>query len=82
MLKRKIDKCLEEWKASIDKKPLIVRGARHTLHLYSTSTQQKSLPLGGDLGEAYHQKLAHRGDFLFFLRKNLLGSKKKRNFVG
>ena len=28
MLKRKIDKCLEEWKASIDKKPLIVKGAR------------------------------------------------------
>ena len=28
MLKRKIDKYLEEWKASIDKKPLIVRGAR------------------------------------------------------
>lgn len=28
MLKRKIDKYLEEWKASIDKKPLIVKGAR------------------------------------------------------
>ena len=28
MLKRKIDKCLEEWKASVDKKPLIVKGAR------------------------------------------------------
>lgn len=28
MLKRKIDKCLEEWKASADKKPLIVKGAR------------------------------------------------------
>lgn len=28
MLKRKIDKYLEEWKASVDKKPLIVKGAR------------------------------------------------------
>ena len=28
MLKRKIDKYLEEWKASADKKPLIVKGAR------------------------------------------------------
>lgn len=28
MLKRKIDKYLEEWRASIDKKPLIVKGAR------------------------------------------------------
>lgn len=28
MLKRKIDKYLEEWKASVDKKPLIVNGAR------------------------------------------------------
>ena len=28
MLKRKIDKYLEEWKASTDKKPLIVKGAR------------------------------------------------------
>lgn len=28
MLKRKIDKHLEEWKASIEKKPLIVKGAR------------------------------------------------------
>ena len=28
MLKRKIDKYLEEWKVSIDKKPLIVKGAR------------------------------------------------------
>ena len=28
MLKRKIDKYLEDWKASIDKKPLIVKGAR------------------------------------------------------
>jgi radical SAM superfamily enzyme YgiQ (UPF0313 family) len=28
------------------------------------------------------KKSPHRGDFLFFLRKNLLGSKKKRNFVG
>mgnify|MGYP006387357335 FL=1 len=28
MLKRKIDKYLEEWKSSIDKKPLIVKGAR------------------------------------------------------
>ena len=28
MLKRKIDKYLEEWKAFVDKKPLIVKGAR------------------------------------------------------
>ena len=28
MLKRKIDKYLEEWKASVNKKPLIVKGAR------------------------------------------------------
>ena len=28
MLKRKIDKYLEEWKESVDKKPLIVKGAR------------------------------------------------------
>ena len=28
MLKRKIDKYLEEWKSSVDKKPLIVKGAR------------------------------------------------------
>lgn len=28
MLKRKIDNYLEEWKASVDKKPLIVKGAR------------------------------------------------------
>lgn len=28
MLKRKVDKYLEEWKASADKKPLIVKGAR------------------------------------------------------
>ena len=28
MLKRKIDKYLEDWKASVDKKPLIVKGAR------------------------------------------------------
>ena len=28
MLKRKIDRYLEDWKASIDKKPLIVKGAR------------------------------------------------------
>ena len=28
MLKRKIDKYLEEWKASVGKKPLIVKGAR------------------------------------------------------
>lgn len=28
MLKRKIDRYLEEWKASVDKKPLIVKGAR------------------------------------------------------
>ena len=28
MLKRKIDKYLEEWRASVDKKPLIVKGAR------------------------------------------------------
>lgn len=28
MLKRKIDKYLEEWKTSVDKKPLIVKGAR------------------------------------------------------
>ena len=42
---------------------------------------QKSLPLGGDLGEAYHQKLAHRGDFLFFLHKNLYNSNKCCTFV-
>ena len=28
MLKRKIDKYLEDWKVSVDKKPLIVKGAR------------------------------------------------------
>ena len=28
MLKRKMDKYLEDWKASVDKKPLIVKGAR------------------------------------------------------
>ena len=41
MLKRKIDKYLEEWKASIDKKPLIVRGAPlhlNTLHLTPYTT--------------------------------------------
>ena len=43
---------------------------------YSTSTQQKSLPLGGDLGEAYHQKIAYRADFLIFLHKNLYNSNK------
>ena len=48
---------------------------------YSTSTQQKSLPLGGDLGEAYHQKIAFAGDFLFFLHKNLRSSKKYCNFA-
>ena len=28
MLKRKIDRYLVEWKSSIDKKPLVVKGAR------------------------------------------------------
>ena len=45
MLKRKIDKYLEEWKVSIDKKPLIVRGARHTLHptLYTKKSPTEAI---------------------------------------
>ena len=40
------------------------------LHYYSTATPY-----------TLHQKIAHRGDFLFFLHKNLRSSKKKCTFA-